>query len=170
MICIIQYISLATSIMPSLLNTTAPSFTLTDQNGKTHALGDYAGKYVLLYFYPKDDTPGCTKEACNFRDNMSELTTHDVHVLGVSADDTESHTKFSEKFSLNFPLLSDTDKSVIDAYGVWKKKSMFGKSFMGIARESFLIDPQGKIVRHYEKVKPATHVEEVLADIQELSA
>jgi len=143
----------------------APTFSLPDQNGKTHSLKDYAGKKVLLYFYPKDDTPGCTTEACNFRDRLNDLKGHGVQVLGVSKDTVESHKKFVEKFHLNFPLLSDEDLTVIKAYDVWKERSMYGKKFMGVSRESFLIDEDGNIVKHYEKVKPAAHVEEVLEDV-----
>lgn len=155
-------------IMP-LLHAKAPDFTLPDQIGTVHSLAQYTGMYVLIYFYPKDNTPGCTIEACNFRDRLNELKEKNVHVLGISADDEQSHKKFAEKFKLNFPLLADTDKHVIDAYGVWKEKSMFGKKYMGINRESFLIDPKGIIIKHYTEVKPDTHVEEVLKDIEKLS-
>jgi len=143
----------------------APKFTLEDQNGEVHALSDYKGKKVLLYFYPKDDTPGCTKEACSFRDRLSELKELGVSVLGISADDAASHKKFVEKFNLNFPLLADTEKEVCNAYGVWREKLMFGKKFFGIKRESFLIDEVGEIVKHYEKVKPEKHVEEIIDDL-----
>lgn len=153
----------------SLLNTKAPDFTLPDQTGTMHSLAEYAGMYVLLYFYPKDDTPGCTTEACNFRDSLNELKTKNVQVLGVSADDTDSHKKFVEKYNLNFPLLADTEKKVIEAYGVWKEKDNFGKKYMGITRESFLISPEGIVVKYYENVKPETHVEEVLNDMEELT-
>jgi len=121
---------------------------------------------VLLYFYPKDDTPGCTTEACNFRDRLNELKDHGVQVLGVSKDTIASHKKFSEKFDLNFPLLSDENGTLVKAYGVWKEKSMYGKTYMGISRESFLIDEEGNLVKHYEKVKPEEHVEEVLRDVE----
>ena len=144
----------------------APDFTLLDQDGNEHSLSDYAGKKVLLYFYPKDDTPGCTTEACNFRDRLNELKDKGVQVLGVSKDSVASHKKFAEKFRLNFPLLADEETSVIKAYGVWKQKSMFGKTYMGIQRDSFLIDENGNIVKHYTKVKPTTHVDDVVADLQ----
>lgn len=121
---------------------------------------------MLLYFYPKDDTPGCTTEACNFRDRLNELKDHGVQVLGVSKDTIASHKKFSEKFDLNFPLLSDENGTLVKAYGVWKEKSMYGKTYMGISRESFLIDEEGNLVKHYEKVKPEEHVEEVLRDVE----
>lgn len=149
----------------SLLNKKAPTFTLLDQNSESHSLKDYLGKKVLLYFYPKDDTPGCTTEACNFRDRLSELKKHGVQVLGVSCDDVKKHKKFADKFELNFPLLADTEKEIVNKYGVWKEKSMYGKKYMGIQRDSFLIDEKGVIIKHYEKVKPAEHVDEVLADV-----
>ncbi len=143
----------------------APDFALTDQDGKQHSLSDYKGKKVLLYFYPKDDTPGCTIEACSFRDRLNELKDKGIQVLGVSVDDVKSHKKFAEKFQLNFPLLADTEKHVVKAYGVWKEKNMFARTFLGIQRDSFLIDEHGMIVKHYEKVKPETHVDEVMNDI-----
>ena len=147
-------------------NSPAPPFSLPDQNGKMQSLTDYSGKKVLLYFYPKDDTPGCTTEACNFRDRLNELKDHGVQVLGVSKDSVDSHKKFAEKFDLNFPLLSDENGTLVKAYGVWKEKSMYGKTYMGISRESFLIDEEGNLVKHYEKVKPEEHVEEVLRDVE----
>ena len=147
------------------LNSPAPPFSLPDQDDTMHSLKDYAGKKILLYFYPKDDTPGCTTEACNFRDRLNELKDHGVQVLGVSKDNVASHKKFSEKFHLNFPLLADEDGTVVEAYGVWKEKNMFGKTYMGISRESFLIDEDGKLVKHYANVKPEEHIEEVLTDI-----
>lgn len=151
--------------MSPLINTKAPNFALTDQHGTTHSLAEYAGMQVLLYFYPKDDTPGCTTEACGFRDRLNELKSKNMQVLGVSIDNEKSHKKFAEKYQLNFPLLADTDKKVVKAYGVWKEKSMYGKKYMGIMRESFLIDPKGMILKHYENVKPDIHVEEILRDI-----
>lgn len=154
----------------SLLNTKAPDFSLQDQDGNTHTLADYAGKWVLLYFYPKDDTPGCTIEACSIRDAMNDFDGHGVQVLGVSMDSVKSHKKFAQKHQLNFPLLADTEKTLIDAYDVWKKKSMFGKTFMGIRRDSFLINREGLIVKHYEQVKPEEHVEEVLADVAQFTS
>lgn len=152
--------------MSSLVGKKAPAFTLSDQNGKKHSLSEYAGKKVLLYFYPKDDTPGCTTEACSFRDRLNELKKQKVQVLGVSCDDEKSHKKFAEKFQLNFPLLADTDKKVVNKYGVWLEKSMYGRKYMGIQRDSFLIDEKGVVVKHYEKVKPAEHVDEVIKDVQ----
>ena len=145
--------------------TQAPDFSLQDQDGTVHTLSQYKGNTVLLYFYPKDDTPGCTKEACNFRDRLNELKEKGVQVLGVSKDDVESHAAFAKKHNLNFPLLADVDGTVLEAYGVWKEKSMFGKTFMGIKRDSFLIDTEGTITKHYKNVKPATHVDDVMEDI-----
>ncbi len=133
-------------------------------------LAEYAGKYVLLYFYPKDGTPGCTIEAQGFRDQMNDLVEAGVQVVGVSADTCGSHKRFAEKHELDFPLLADTETKLSTAYGVWRKKILFGKKYMGIKRQSFLIDPDGVVVRHYEKVDPKQHPQEVLHDIRELSA
>jgi len=150
--------------MSNLENKQAPDFRLQDQDGKWHSLADYKGKKVLLYFYPKDMTSGCTVEACSFRDNLGSLKKIGVVVLGVSADDTKSHGKFAEKEKLNFPLLADVEKKAINAYGVWVEKSMYGKKYMGIQRDSFLIDEKGVVVKHYKKVKPEEHVAEVMRD------
>lgn len=147
----------------------APDFTLQDQDGKAHTLSSYAGKWVLLYFYPKDDTPGCTKEACTIRDSYERFKRSTLVVLGVSTDSVKSHQKFREKHSLPFTLLADVDKSVVRAYGVWGKKKFMGREYMGTSRMSFLIDPDGKIAKVYEKVKPAAHAAEVLADKKDLS-
>jgi len=146
----------------------APQFLLTDQNGKEHRLSDYEGKWVLLYFYPKDDTPGCTKEACTIRDNYSDFKKNKVVVLGVSTDSVTKHKKFEEKYSLPFTLLSDEEKKVVNLYGVWGKKKFMGKEYMGTNRNSFLIDTSQNIVKIYEKVKPTEHAQEVLRDIKEL--
>ena len=146
----------------------APDFSLLDEAGVERKLSDYRGKVVLLYFYPKDMTPGCTTEAKCIRDRMNDLKAAGVEVLGVSTDSVASHKKFKAKYGLNFPLLADVEKKVVSAYGVWKKKSFLGRSFMGTARESFLIDRQGMIVKHYKKVKPAEHAAQVLADAREL--
>ncbi len=154
--------------MSNLLNKKAPDFKLPDENGAELSLADFKGEYILLYFYPKDMTPGCTTEACELRNRMNDLKALSVQVLGVSADSEQSHKKFKEKERLNFPLLSDVDKKVIEAYGVWKEKSFMGKKFMGISRESFLIDPKGVIVKHYENVKPAEHALEVIDDVKML--
>jgi len=149
---------------------TAPDFTLPDQQGKQHKLSDYRGKWVLLYFYPRDDTPGCTKEACSVRDQLPKFDQRKSVVFGMSADSVESHLKFAQKFQLTFPLLADPDKKMIQAYGVWGQKQFMGKSYLGINRTSFLIDPKGKIARVYEKVKPEEHVQEVLNDLETLRA
>ena len=147
----------------------APDFSLPDQGGEPHKLSDYAGKWVLLYFYPKDDTPGCTKEACVIRDAWPEFVKLNAVVLGVSADKVASHGKFVTKYKLPFTILADIDKIVLNLYGVWGKKKFLGKSYEGINRVSFLVSPDGKIARVYEKVKPAVHAEEVLLDIGNLS-
>jgi peroxiredoxin Q/BCP len=141
----------------------APDFRLPADDGKTYALRDLRGKKVVLYFYPKDDTPGCTKEACSFRDNLSRVTSKGAIVLGVSKDDLESHAKFREKYSLSFPLLSDPEGKVLSAYGVWKEKNLYGKTFMGIERTTFVIDEGGRIQKVFPRVKVEGHVDEVLA-------
>lgn len=151
--------------MDSLLGKQAPDFRLQDQDGNWHSLADYKGKIVLLYFYPKDMTSGCTVEAQCFRDRMGEFKKHGVQVLGVSTDDVKSHKKFEEKEKLNFPLLADVDKDVVEKYGVWVEKSMYGKKYMGIQRDTFLIGPDGVVMKHYEKVKPESHIEQVMADL-----
>ena len=150
--------------------TKAPAFLLPDQNGKVHQLSDYKGKWVLLYFYPKDDTPGCTKEACSLRDNYNAFEKMGTIVLGVSTDSVKSHKKFEEKYGLPFPLLADEEKKVVEAYEVWGKKKFMGREYMGTNRVSFLIDPNGNISKVYETVKPAEHAEEVLGDRKEMSA
>jgi len=146
----------------------APAFSLPDQTGKTHALKDYLGQWVLLYFYPKDDTPGCTKEACSLRDNWNGFKKLKAQVLGASVDSVKKHAKFAEKYDLPFTLLADEAHELVDAYGVWAKKKFMGREYMGILRTSFLIDPQGKIAKIYEEVKPEGHAAEVLADLKEL--
>lgn len=148
------------------ITTEAPNFTLPDQHGKIHTLSNYKGKWVLLYFYPKDDTPGCTKEACGIRDNFPKFKKLSAVVFGVSADSTHKHKKFVDKYDLPFTLLSDENKEVIKQYGVWAKKKFMGREYMGILRTSFLIDPKGKIAKIYENVKPDIHAEEVLKDLQ----
>jgi len=141
----------------------APDFRLPADDGKTYALRDLRGKKVVLYFYPKDDTPGCTKEACSFRDNLSRVSSKGAIVLGVSKDDLESHAKFREKYSLSFPLLSDPEGKVLSAYGVWKEKNLYGKTSMGIERTTFVIDEAGRIQKVFPRVKVEGHVDEVLA-------
>ena len=141
----------------------APDFTLESNEGRKVSLKDFKGKSrVVLYFYPKDDTPGCTVEACEFRDNMKKIGAKDTVVLGVSPDGVDSHNKFIDKFKLPFILLSDVEKRTADNYGVWVKKSMYGKEYMGVARTTFIIGKDGKIERIYEKVKPEGHAQEVL--------
>jgi len=143
----------------------APPFSAPDQSGKTVSLADFKGKTVILYFYPKDDTPGCTVEACSFRDEHSVFLKKGAVVLGVSPDSPKKHAKFIEKFSLPFPLLADEDHAICEAYGTWVEKSMYGKKYMGVERSTFVIDPQGKLRAIYRKVKPAEHIAEVLADL-----
>lgn len=147
------------------LHTSAPAFSLLDQDEKTHTLEQYKGKKVLLYFYPKDDTPGCTTEACNFRDNHAALQDAGLVVFGVSKDTPKSHKKFAQKYELQFPLLSDVDGVVCEAYGVWRKKKFMGREYMGIERMSFLIDEKGNLEKIYEIVKPKEHTQEVALDI-----
>jgi peroxiredoxin Q/BCP len=141
----------------------APDFALRSDDGRTIALRDLRGKKVVLYFYPKDDTTGCTKEACSFRDNLARVTDRGAVLLGVSRDDTESHMKFREKYELNFPLLSDEGGEVTEAYGVWKLKNLYGRESWGIERTTFLIDEAGRIARIWPKVKVEGHTDEVLA-------
>jgi peroxiredoxin Q/BCP len=145
----------------------APDFTLQASNDKTISLSDYRGKNVVLYFYPKDMTPGCTTEACDFRDYHPEFAQLNSVVLGISPDDVKSHDKFTAKHGLPFPLLADTDHKVAEAYGVWVPKKMYGREYMGIERSTFVIDPQGKIAKVWPKVKVAGHVQEVLRFIKE---
>ena len=144
----------------------APKFELPDQDGKWHKLSDYLGKKVLIYFYPKDDTPGCTTEACNFRDNFADMSKMGLVVLGVSKDSVKSHKKFSEKFNLNFPILSDESTEMINAYGAWRLKKFMGREYMGTERMSVLVDEDGKVAKIYESVKPADHTQEVMGDIK----
>ncbi len=141
----------------------APTFTTKDQDGKTVKLSDQKGSRVVLYFYPKDDTPGCTKEACSFRDADDVYRKKGIKVFGVSTDDGKSHQKFISKFQLPFDLLADTDKDIVEKYGVWGEKSMYGKKYMGTLRKTFLIDEKGKIVKIFDKVNVAEHADEVLA-------
>ena len=141
----------------------APDFTAIDQDGREVKLDDFAGKRVVLYFYPKDDTPGCTKEACSFRDADDVFNSKGIKVLGVSTDDEKSHQKFISKFQLPFDLLADIDKKIVNDYGVWGEKSMYGKKYMGTNRKTFLIDGDGTIVKIFEKVDVANHADEVLA-------
>ena len=166
----LKYPPMAKTKTPSKLEgKKAPSFKLPDQNGKLRSLADYKGKYLVLYFYPKDMTPGCTIEAEHFRDNMNKLKKLGVEILGLSCDSIASHDKFACKYQLNFPLLSDEKQEVVNKYGVWVSKSMYGKQYMGIQRDSFLIGPDSKIIKHYIKVKPEEHLAELITDIEALS-
>ena len=146
----------------------APAFSLKDQDGKLHRLADYAGRPVVLYFYPKDDTPGCTKEACAFRDNLPRFKTSKAAVLGVSILDEASKARFAKKFDLNFPLLADEEHEVAEKYGVWQKKSLYGRSFMGNVRTTYLIDRDGKVAKRWDNVKVDGHAEEVLEAVKNL--
>ncbi len=146
----------------------APAITLKDQDGKTHKLSDYTGKWLVLYFYPKDDTPGCTTQACNFRDDLPDFTKLNASILGVSPDSEESHTKFIGNQKLTFSLLADVDKKVSTQYGVWQEKKNFGNTYMGIARTTYLIDPQGKVAFRWDNVKVKNHSQEVQDKINEL--
>jgi peroxiredoxin Q/BCP len=143
-------------------NQPAPAFELATDTGKKVKLSDFRGRKVVLYFYPKDDTPGCTTQACDLRDRIEEIDAKGAVVLGVSPDDVASHQKFKEKFGLNFTLLADTDHSVAEAYGVWKEKNLYGKKSMGVERTSFIIDEEGKIAKILPRVKPAEHVGQIL--------
>ncbi len=147
----------------------APDFTLPADSGKKIKLSDFRGKPVVLYFYPKDDTPGCTKEACAFRDLQSEMQALGAVVLGVSADDVDSHVKFRDKYQLNFPLLADTDHKVAEKYGAWREKVRFGKKSFGIQRSTFLIDAEGKIRKVWKSVQVDGHDQQVLAALREIA-
>jgi thioredoxin-dependent peroxiredoxin len=140
----------------------APDFSLKDQDGKTHKLSDYKGKKIVLYFYPKDSTPGCTIEACNFRDDESLYKKKGAVILGISVDDEKSHKKFVEKHHLPFTLLADIDKKVVNSYGVWGEKSFMGHKYMGTSRETFIIDEKGKIMKHFDEVRVKDHSKEIL--------
>ena len=147
--------------------TAAPDFTVDDQDGNPVSLKDFKGRKVALYFYPKDMTPGCTTQACNLRDHDAALAKAGIQVLGVSADEAKRHVKFIEKYDLPFPLLADTDKAVAEAYGVWGEKKMYGKSFMGIKRTTFLINEEGQVVKVIAKPKVKEHAAEVLAGFED---
>ncbi len=144
-------------------NKAAPNFELKDQDGSFVKLSDYAGKNVVLYFYPKDDTPGCTVEACGFRDNYAAFEENGIVVLGVSPDDPRSHTKFIQKFDLPFTLLADTDHAVAESYGVWGLKKFMGKEYMGVLRTTFVIGPDQNLIKIFSNVKPENHYQEILA-------
>ena len=145
----------------------APAFTLPDQDGKPVSLKDFAGQQVVVYFYPRDDTPGCTKEACQFNDNLRAFSRAKVAVLGISADGAEKHQKFRSKYGLKFPLLTDADHKIGEAYGAWGEKTLYGKKSIGVIRSTFLIGPDGKISRPWYHVKADGHAEKVLAELAE---
>lgn len=140
----------------------APEFKLQDQDGNWHRLADYKGKKLVLYFYPRDNTPGCTKEACNFRDNIASFNRGNTVVIGVSGDSVSSHAKFHKKYELPFTLLADPEHSMLEAYGVWQEKTFMGKKHMGIVRTTFILDEDGKILEIYKKVKPEVHAQEII--------
>ena len=140
----------------------APDFHAKDQDGKPISLSDFKGKKLVLYFYPKDDTPGCTAQACDLRDNYQQMLAQGYAVVGVSVDDEKSHRKFIEKYELPFPLLADADHAVVDAYGVWVEKSMYGRKYMGTARTTFVMNEEGKIEEIIDKVKTKAHADQIL--------
>ena len=152
-------------VMDLKVGAAAPDFELPDQDGKTRKLSDYRGQTILLYFYPRDFTPGCTTEACQIRDSFPKFSDGNTQVLGISTDSVESHKKFAQKYNLPFTLLADIKKEVVKSYGVYKPKKFLGKEFLGVVRTSFLVGEDGKIKKIYEKVKPAIHAEEVLKDL-----
>ncbi len=156
--------------MLAAVNTKAPAFTLPDETGAVYSLSDFLGKPVVLYFYPKDDTPGCTTEACGFRDQYKEYTDAGVQVIGVSPDSSQSHMKFKSKYKLPFMLLADEGHKVCELYGVWGRKKAMGREYDGVFRTTFLISPQGKIIKVFEGVKPDGHSAEVLAALAASSA
>ena len=143
----------------------APDFKLKGKEGKEHSLSDFKGKKIVLYFYPKDDTPGCTKEACDFRDNIKTFEDKNAIIIGVSPDNEDSHEKFVSKYNLPFVLLSDPDKKVLEAYNAWGEKSMYGRKYMGVIRSTVIIDEEGKVVKHYPKVRVTNHISEVLEQL-----
>jgi peroxiredoxin Q/BCP len=144
----------------------APEFTANDQNGKSVSLNNFAGKSIILYFYPKDDTPGCTAEACSFRDNYESLLAEGFEVLGVSTDDEKSHLKFIGKYNLPFSLIADTEKKIVEAYGVWVEKNMYGKKYMGVSRKTFIIDKNGMIRKIIDKVDTKNSSAQVLETLK----
>ena len=148
----------------------APAFSLPDQTGKDVSLSDYAGKWLIVYFYPKDDTPGCTTEACSFRDEYAYLQEKGLNVVGISKDSVKSHAKFAEKYKLNFPLLADPEHEIIEAYGSWGPKKFMGREFLGIHRNTYLVNPDGEIVKEYEGVTPKEHVGQIMKDFSTLES
>jgi peroxiredoxin Q/BCP len=154
--------------MPILSGISAPEFSLPDEANKIHRLSDFRGQTVVLYFYPKDDTPGCTTEACNFRDDYGDFINANIVILGVSPDNTKSHAKFKQKFELPFPLLADEGHKICDLYQVWGPKKFMGREYEGVLRTTFVIGPDGNIAKVFENVKPAGHSTEVLAAVRSL--
>jgi len=150
------------------IQTPAPAFSLIDQDSKIRTLSEFVGTWLVIYFYPKDDTPGCTKEACAIADVYNDFEKLGVKVVGVSKDSSKSHKKFADKYKLPFTLLADESTEVMQAYGAWVEKSMYGKKYMGIDRITYLVNPEGKIAKVYPKVDPASHALEILKDIKEL--
>jgi thioredoxin-dependent peroxiredoxin len=146
----------------------APAFSLPDQHGATHRLADYAGRPLVIFFYPKDSTPGCTKEACTFEENLPAFGATKAAVVGVSVLDSASKAKFAQKYRLTFPLLADEDHAVADRYGAWQQKSLYGRKYMGVARITYLIGPDGRVAKRWDQVKPAEHPAEVLAAVSDL--
>lgn len=146
----------------------APTFTLKDQDGRSHQLSDYAKSWVVLYFYPRDNTPGCTKEACSFRDSIDVLRNINTEVIGISKDSILSHQSFIDRYNIPFTLLSDPEKEIIKKYGAWQKKNSFGREYYGTHRMTYLIDPKGKIAKIYKTVNPLKHVDQVIADLSKL--
>jgi peroxiredoxin Q/BCP len=147
----------------------APDFSLQDQDGKTVSLADYAGKWLVLYFYPKDDTPGCTTEACTFRDEREAIAEFgNAEIIGISKDSVQSHKKFTDKHHLNFTLLSDSDHSTAEAYDSWKLKKFMGREYMGMERNTFIVDPTGKIAKEYRGVDPKVHAAQIIVDLKSL--
>jgi peroxiredoxin Q/BCP len=148
----------------------APDFALPDQNGQLRSLADYRGTWLVLYFYPKDDTPGCTTEACSFRDEREVIAEHGADVVGISKDTVASHKKFADKYNLNFTILSDPDHKVIEAYNAWAPKKMFGREYLGTLRKTFIISPEGQIAREYPDVTPKEHALQIIKDLEALKA
>lgn len=155
-------------IMPLSVGDRAPEFTALDQDGNPVSLGAYTGKWVVLYFYPKDHTSGCTREACEFRDAMEKLARADAVVLGVSPDSVQSHRRFADKLGLPFRLVADTDRRIAEAYGVWREKKLYGRTYYGIVRTTFIIAPDGRIAAIFDNVRPDGHADEVLATLHHL--
>jgi peroxiredoxin len=147
------------------IGTKAPDFTLSDQNGNMHSLSEYRGKKVILYFYPKDNTPGCTKQACGFAERFPQFTEKGAVILGISKDSVASHKKFEEKYGLPFTILADPELVAIQAYDVWQEKKNYGKTYMGVVRSTYLIDENGKIVKAFDKVKAADNPEQMLGEL-----